>query len=190
MAKKMLKVYTAGKINPNSIFGTHDWRDDFCRELEYQSGVKLINLDPAKAKGLNQNDAELVFGRDAFMIQSADLVIVYLSDDISVGGSQEMLIAKYYKRPLVGIAARNGKFKSDKKKIFGKVYKNHTDPFVKTSCDAVVETLDELAKIIKNFPAKGKIKDISLIDKANVYYKKKFYHRDKYLWNQLKRGAI
>lgn len=135
-----MKVYIAGKISKNSVFGTHDWRDKFCEELEKLSGVKLESLDPTKA-GTNQNDPQVVFGGDSYLISQCDVVIVYLSDDISIGGSQEILIAKYFKRPVIGLARHGGKFNGADKEYFGKIVKNYKDPFVFTTCDIVRETI-------------------------------------------------
>src|SRR3989344_8270600 len=118
-----LKVYVAGKVSPNSIFGTHDWRDSFCGRLSEIIGIKIINLDPTKSDkmfDLDENNTRLIFGRDCYMIKSADLVIVNLTDDISVGGSQEMLIAKYFSKPLLGIAKREGLFIMSKYELAGK----------------------------------------------------------------------
>ena len=93
---KTLKVYVAGKVTANSSLGTSFWREDFCKELEKKSGVKIINLDPTSRT--IDFDADMVFGRDCFMIKNADLVIVNLTDDMSVGAAQEMLVAKYFNK--------------------------------------------------------------------------------------------
>lgn len=45
---KSLKIYVAGKVSKESVFGTHYWRDGFVKKLEELSGVKLVSLDPAK----------------------------------------------------------------------------------------------------------------------------------------------
>lgn len=183
-----IKVYIAGKISPSSVFGTHDWRDNFCANLSEKSGLKIVNLDPTKSQSefnLDENDSELIFGRDCFMIKSSDLVIVYLTDDISVGGSQEMLLAKYYNKPLIGIAPQDGKFNRKEKEILGKVYKNWIHPFVKITCDIVVEDISDAAIFIKEFflspEQTSTVKDMSIIDNSVNYYEEKFYHLDKLL---------
>lgn len=165
-----MKVYIAGKISKNSIFGTHDWRDKFCEELEELSGVKLENLDPTKT-GTNQNDVQVVFGGDSYLISQSDVVIVYLSDDISVGGSQEILIAKYFKRPVIGLARHGGKFNGADKEYFGKIVKNYKDPFVFTTCDIVCETIEEVADSLKTI---GRVtpKTLEIIPEAISYYLK------------------
>jgi len=102
-----MRIYVAGKVSKESVFGTHHWRDEFVRTLAALSGLSLTNLDPTRLES-NQNDPEMVYGADAYLISQADCLIVYLSDDISVGGSQEILIAKYFKKPVIGLAPRGG----------------------------------------------------------------------------------
>jgi hypothetical protein len=181
-----LKVYVAGKVSPNSVFGTQNWRDGFCHELSRKSGFQIFNLDPTKVpKGfkLNENDSKLIFGRDCFMIKSSDLVIVYLTNDISVGGSQEMLIAKYYNKPLIGIAPSEGKFNRQEKEISGIIYKNWIHPFVNMPCDSVVESINEAAEFVKEFFANPspKVKGLSVVDEALAYYKDNYYDVDEVL---------
>jgi hypothetical protein len=179
-----MKIYVAGKVSPNSVFGTSDWRDQFCQKLSEKSGCKIINLDPTKTRGdlglMDEKDSKLIVGRDCFMIKSADLVIVNLTDDISVGGSQEMLIAKYYNKPLVGIAPLGGKFRKKEKEMYGKVYQDYSDPFVTTTCDLVVEDLDELSGKLPSL-INGQAKEIDILDKAVEYYKDSHYPADSYL---------
>ena len=186
---KSLRIYIAGKVSPHSVFGKHDWRDDFCKELSKKSGLIIKNLDPTKSDEdfyLNEKDYMLIFGRDCFMIQLADIVIVNLTDDISVGGSQEMLIAKYFKKPLIGIAPLGGKFRKESKEIRGEEYNDYTDPFVFVPCDVIVNNIDEAAEVMKKLfsEEQGKIKDIKdlgIIDDALSYYKKEHHAKDKFV---------
>lgn len=180
---KKLKVYIAGKVSPDSVFGTHDWRDNFCDELSKRSGFAITNLDPTKSNeafDLDEGNSKLIFGRDCFMIKKADFVIVNLTDDISVGGSQEMLIAKYYKKPLIGIAKKGGKFNKAEKEIRGKIYKNYIQPFVDISCDEVVEDVEGAANVLKEWTAKPdrKPKDMGILDEMCHYYKTEHHPND------------
>lgn len=145
---KSLKVYVAGKVAKESVFGTHYWRDGFCDALSELSGIKLINLDPTAAP-VDQNTPEKVFGTDAAMIKKADVLIAYLSDDISVGCSQEILIAKYFGKPVIALAPHGGKFNGASREYFGKVIHGYKDPFVFTTCDVVCSDVEALAKAIK-----------------------------------------
>ena len=164
----MIKVYVAGKISSNSVFGTHDWRDNFCKELEKLSGLKIKNLDPTKTD-VDQNDSRLVFGADSYLISLSDVLIAYLSDDISIGGSQEILIAKYYKIPVIELARHGGKFNGADKEYFGKTVKNYKDPFVFTSCDVVCKTTIEVAEALKGLESINP-KSLDIIPESVEYY--------------------
>ncbi len=172
-----MKVYIAGKISKDSIFGTHDWRDNFCEELEKLSGLKLQNLDPTKT-GTDQSDSMLVFGADSYLISTSDVLIVYLSDDISIGGSQEILIAKYFNIPVIGLARHGGKFNGADKEYFGKIVKNYKDPFVFTTCDIVCKTVEEVAIALKDIKS-IKPKTLGIIPQSVEYYLKKRLLRKK-----------
>ncbi|MFH1089346.1 MAG: NUDIX domain-containing protein [Candidatus Uhrbacteria bacterium] len=179
-----IKVYIAGKVSKDSMFQTSFWREPFCRELSGLTGLAIKNLDPTvfeEGKQFDENNADLIFGRDCFMIKSADAVIVYLSDDISVGGSQEMLIAKYFKKPLIGLVPKQSKFFGHKE-LYGREYKNWTHPFVKLSCDYLVHDIEEAAIcLLELFPDKKRTKDISFIEQAVSYYTKNYLPTDKLL---------
>jgi len=157
-----IKIYVAGKVNPNSVFGTHDWRINFCKALEEKTGFTIHNLDPTKTPKENwdENDSSLVFGRDCYMISQADIVIVYLTDDI-------------------GLAPLNGKFNKDQKEIGGRQYINWKDPFVATTCDRIAGNIDEVALAISDFLASSyKSKDVSIITQNMEYYKNKLLGKD------------
>lgn len=91
-----MKIYTAGKISKESSFGGHHWRENFIAELSKLSALHLENLDPLADETQDMQPGD-VFIKDCKLIQECDVFIVYLSDDISVGGSQEILIARYFK---------------------------------------------------------------------------------------------
>jgi len=182
---KKIKSYIAGIIVERDKEG-HDWREDLCKKLTEKSGFHIIALDPSKYHegfDFDDNNAKFVVGRDSFMIKNADLVIVNLTDDVGIGASQEMLIAKYYKKPLIGIAPKGGRFNKEEKKIMGKTFKNWVHPFVKFTCDKVVENIDEAAEFIKEFFSNpnSKAKDLSIIEDALDYYENEFHHLDKTL---------
>jgi nucleoside 2-deoxyribosyltransferase len=142
-----LKVYIAGKVAKDSQFGTHHWRDEFCATLQELSGVKLTNLDPLKAERGTMSYQE-IFAKDCQLINQADVCIVYLSDDISIGGSQEILIARYLHKPVIGFAPHGGKFNGAAREMLGETVTNYKDPFVFSTCDVVCGTLQEVAAAV------------------------------------------
>ena len=181
---KQIKVYIAGKVNPDSSMGTSFWREEFCKQLEEKSGIKIINLDPTSRKSM-PFDPEMAFGRDSFFIKNSDLVIVNLTDDISVGGSQEMLIAKYFNKPLLGMAKEGGKFVNHNYNDFGRII-DFVHPFVFVPCDAVVNDIDAAALWIRDKLHKIKPKGLDCIDKSAKYYMEKYFEEDEFAKSSLK----
>jgi len=167
-----MKIYIAGKVSNNSSFGTHDWRDGFCGELAKLSGLNLESLDPIKVETPNML-AEDVFAKDCYLISQSDVVVVYLSDDISVGGSQEILIGKYFNKPVIGLAPRGGKFNGSSRKVGGQIKENYRDPFVFSTCDAVCDDVADVAqKLIKLNNGELKTKALNLIADAAKGFEK------------------
>lgn len=159
-----LKVYIAGKVSKNSIFGKHHWRDEFCDALSEKSGVKLESLDPLKNQAGDTSPDE-IFATDCRLINQSDCVIVYLSDDISVGGSQEILIAKYLKKPVIGFAPHGGKFNGCTKEMMGVTIHDYKDPFVFATCDVVCGTVEEVAEALPGI-MDIEPKTLAIIDQA------------------------
>ena len=62
-----------------------------------------------------------------------------------------MIIAKYFGKPLIGIAKINGKFRKKEKNIQGRIYYNYTQPFVASLCDSLVEDINGAADFMKEF---------------------------------------
>lgn len=179
-----VKIYFSGKITSQSSHAPSNWRERFCQELAAR-GLEIVKLDPLEHDPdfkLNYDDERLTVGRNSFMIQNADFVLVNLTDDISVGGSQEMLMAKYYDKPLIGLAPKGGKFNQGREEINGHVFTSYTHPYVKLACDCLASTLEEAAEYIKNQLLKQTPpKTIHILNEALQYYKEKHYLKDLYL---------
>ncbi|QQS65219.1 hypothetical protein IPO96_01535 [Candidatus Saccharibacteria bacterium] len=82
-----------------------------------------------------------------------------------MGGSQEILIAKYLGKPVIGFAPYGGKFNGCEKEMDGKIIQNYKDPFVFSTCDVVCGTIEEVAQAVKGID-KLVPKTLSIIDKA------------------------
>ncbi|MBI2009330.1 hypothetical protein HYS84_02870 [Candidatus Saccharibacteria bacterium] len=168
---KPIKVYVVGKMSKHSNFDSHQWRDNFLQEIGELTGLKFISFDPTRASKDYKN-LEMVFGSDVHMISQVDVLIVYFSDDISVGGSQEILIAKYLKKPVIGLAPLGGKFNGGTKEIAGQTLTDYKHPFVYSTCDIVCGDIEEVAKALKNLN-KIKPKTIKIIDEAMAKFDKR-----------------
>ena len=143
-----MKLYIAGKVSKESSFGTHHWRDNFCAKLAELSGLALEHVDPLEAWD-SQAEPRTIFAENCRQISRADLMVAYLSDDISVGGSQEILIARYLGKSVIGLAPHGGKFNGARREMFGRTIENYKDPFVFSTCDVVCGTIEEVAEALK-----------------------------------------
>ena len=163
-SKKPIKIYVAGRMSKHSGYSDHTWRDEFLKKISQLSGLKFISFDPTRAEK-DYTDLEMVFASDVHMIKSVDVLLAYLSDDVSVGGSQEILIAKYFSKPVIGFAPYGGKFNVSAREIAGVVIKDYKHPFVYTTCDVVCGTIEEVAQALQNM-GDIKPKTLNIIDKA------------------------
>jgi len=139
-------------------------------ELSKLSGLELENLDPLKIE-IAATKPEDIFAKDCYLISESDVVVVYLSDDISVGGSQEIIIAKYFEKPVIGLAPRGGKFNGNSRKIGGRMVKNWHDPFVFSTCDIVCDDIGSVARALTNLK-NLKVKNLSIISSERDRIKK------------------
>jgi hypothetical protein len=167
---KRMKIYVAGKMSKHSHYSSYSWRDEFLKKINALTEIEFISYDPTSATK-NYVNSEMVFGSDVHMISQVDVVVVYFSDDISVGGSQEILIAKYFDKPVIGLAPIGGKFNGTEKEVAGVVIKDYKHPFVFSTCDIVCGNIAEVAEALKNI-GNIKPKGIDLIDKANKQFEK------------------
>jgi hypothetical protein len=181
---KKTRIYVAGRVSNDSVFGTHDWRDKFLDVLGKLSGLEFVNLDPVKKKDVYK-DSELVFGGDVYLISQSDVVVVYLTDDVGIGASQEILIAKYYGKPVIGLAPKGGKFNGRTKKIGNISIKDYKHPFVFSTCDVVCGDVEEVAEALKKIK-KMKPKNLDLIKHAAAKYEKNVLPKDTYIKKLIK----
>ena len=158
-----MKLYIAGKVKKDSSFGTHHWRDGFIAELSRLNDTTYEHLDPLgrEVEGMSPQE---IFEKDCRLIAECDVFIVYLSDDISVGASQEILIARFYKKPVIGLAPKGGKFNEATREMFGKMVTNYKDPFVFSTCDIVCSTIEDVATALTHPLPRSTGLDILKID--------------------------
>jgi hypothetical protein len=177
--KHKLRIYFAGKMGKASNFSEAAWRDHFAAIISRDSRFRAVNLDflEVSHNAVDENDGKLIFGRDAYLIRSSDVVVVNLSDDISIGGSIEMMLAKLYHRPLIGIAAQNGKFMMQEKEILGRRFRGYVNPFVAATCDWLINDPSELPKVIDELFTRD-VKTSQINPAGAVWYAKNLLRED------------
>lgn len=179
--KPKMRIYFAGKMGRASNLSETAWRDHFAAIISQKSHVSAVNLDflePSHAV-VDESDGKLIFGRDTYLIRSSDLVVVNLSNDISVGGCVEMMLAKLYHRPLIGIAQREGKFVSGEKQRNDKVIPNYINPFVAATCDWLAYEPSDLPAIIDQLATTRAIKSAKIVPQSSLWYKDNLLSKDR-----------
>lgn len=178
--KQKLRIYFAGKMGKAEGFSAVTWRNELSEIISRKSRFRSVNLDflePSHA-AVDENDPRLIFGRDAYLIRASDVVVVNLSDDISVGGSVEMLLAKLYHRPLIGIARPNGKFVSPVKDLLGRSVRSYTNPYVSATCDWLIHDVSELPRTIDQI-FDGPVKSNRVVSDSAAWYEQNLLRHDK-----------
>lgn len=178
-SKQKLRVYFAGKMGKAGGFSEAAWRDRFAATISHNSRFRAVNLDflEVSHSAIDENDGRLIFGRDAYLIRSSDVVVVNLSDDISVGGSVEMMLAKLYHRPLIGIARRGGKFVTNEKYILGRRINSYVNPFVQTTCDWLIYEPEQLPAVINSLFT-TEVKTNYIVPASVSWYARNLFARD------------
>jgi hypothetical protein len=177
--KQRLRLYFAGKMGKAQPLEA-TWRDQLSVIISRDSRFRAVNLDFLEVShdAINENDGKLIFGRDAYLIRSSDVVVVNLSDDISVGGSIEMMLAKLYRRPLIGIARAGGKFVKPDKDLLGRNVTSYVNPFVAGTCDWLINDPSQLPAVIDTFFTTS-VKTSHIIPTSAAWYTKNLLHAGK-----------
>lgn len=145
-----------------------NWRINYQKVLYKLFKAKCI--DPFD-RNLDESDFFGVVGADCQHIKQSDLVIINAETQLGAGTAQEIIIAKYFTKPVVTVLPKNSYHRRsniimNKKKIVDWIH-----PFIFTFSDLIIENIEGIENINLN-KLKKNIKDISMIDKAVDYVKK------------------
>lgn len=119
---------------------------------------------------------DLVVGHDLWLIKNSDIIIVHATTKIGAGTAQEMVIAKYFQKPLVTVMPKNTHHRRSNVTFSGTLIPDWIHPFIFTSSDYVAEGIDQAILWIKQFlknPKKIKVKNISIFDDKITLFEKK-----------------
>jgi hypothetical protein len=165
-----MKIYLAGKVpkgdEEQKTF--NNWREHYSQTLRKHFPDAEI-IDPY-SKHTDEADYIRVVGSDSRHIKECSFVIVNAEDRLGVGTSQEMVIAKYFKKPVVTVLPQNTTHRRSNIKYFGKMIEDWIHPFIHTFSDFIIKDISEIFRI-KDRIFTDKIKDITIIDKAVDYAK-------------------
>lgn len=166
-----MKIYLAGKIPKGDEIGkVPDWRADYAKILNDISGVEILSPEDDP---LDESQSLLVFGHDCYFVKLADVIIVNASAKLGVGTSQEMLIAKYFQKPVISILPKDTHHRRTNLQMPAAVVPDWIHPFIFSTSDLVVENISEALPWLKSYEANPKsqnIKNLGIIDEAVEKY--------------------
>lgn len=167
-----MKIYLAGSVpkgdEEQKTFA--DWRARYQRVLCEIFDAEYI--DPYK-RDLDESDFLLVVGKDCTDIAESALIIVNAEEKLGAGTAQELVIAKYFKKPVVTVLPKDTPHRRTNIMFNGQLIDDWIHPFIFTFSDFVIEDIREIATLKDQLLKSGTTKDISIIDSALKYIKEK-----------------
>lgn len=175
MKSEIKTIYLAGSVpkSDTEIEKFKDWREEYIEKLNEVGNFNFIN--PNDDRECSENDVFGVFGMGCKHIKSSDLIIVHVDKDkkLGVGTSQEILVAKYFKIPVIIVLPKNSNHRKINLKFRDEEISDWIHPFLYGSSDIIIESIDEISLAFDKLKEMD-IKDISVIDKSIDYYLKKY----------------
>ena len=162
-----MKIYLAGSVpkGDDEAKKFDDWRGRYKQSLQ---GFFDADFIEPYHRELDESDFLAVVGQDCRHIKESSLVIVNAEEKLGVGTAQELVIAKYFKKPVISVLPKNTHHRRSNVVFHGKVVEDWIHPFIYTFSDFVVENVNEIEKI-KDKIFSSEVKDISVIDEAVRY---------------------
>lgn len=159
-----MKIYLAGSVpkgkKEESEF--HDWRIDYSNIMSKFLDAEF--LDPIDRNIDESNSMEIV-GYDCKLIKDSDLIVVNAQKKLGAGTAQEMVVAKYYKKPVVTVLPKDTHHRRSNIIFYGTPVEDWIHPFINVFSDFVVENVEDIEKI-KDKLLSTKPKDITVVDEA------------------------
>lgn len=167
-----MKIYLIGSVpkGDKEEAEFYNWRADYEKILN-----KLFTdaeyVDPYK-RDLDENDFFLIFGFDCKHIIESNLLILNAETRVGVGSAQEMIIAKYFKIPVVTVLPKDTHHRRSNVMFRGHNIKDWIHPFIFSFSDFIIEDIRDFEKIKDKVFSKPP-KDISVIDDSMDYFESK-----------------
>ena len=162
-----MKIYLAGSVpkGDEEAKTFDDWRSRYKQSLQ-----KFFDADFIEPyhRDLDEGDLLAVVGQDCRHIKGSSMVIVNAEEKLGVGTAQELVIAKYFKKPVISVLPKDTHHRRSKVVFHGRLVEDWIHPFIFAFSDFIVESVDKI-ETIKDKICSSKIKDISVIDEAVRY---------------------
>lgn len=160
-----MKIYLAGSIAKGSEEAKDfiDWRKQYASVLS-QHFTNAEFLIPGFGE-VDETDHLLVLGKDSIRIKMCDLVVVCCEEKIGAGTAMELVIAKYFKKPVVTVLPKGTHHRRTNLPWNGTTIKDWIHPFIGAFSDFVIERIEDI-ETIKDKIFSTPVKDITVIDDA------------------------
>jgi hypothetical protein len=165
---KQLKITLLGSIPKGDAVRTDwtDWKTEYIAKLRqaFPQAADFLNGDQISDK---EGD-ELIVGHDLWLIKHGDIIIVDAKKKIGAGTAQEIVIAKYFHKPVITIIPKDTHHRKSNITFHGTTIEDWIHPFLALSSDYVAESIEDAIEWIKSYleNPKQEIKDITLFDEA------------------------
>lgn len=151
-----------------------DWKEEYIAEIR----KKLPNANILHGDHIRDDvGSVLVVGHDLWTVKNADLVIVDARAKIGAGTAQEMLMAKYFKVPVIAVIPKDTHHRRTNLTFNGVLIEDWIHPFLDVSSDYVVENAEGAVAWAKDY-VDGRIqepvKNISVFEEAIALFEKEF----------------
>lgn len=162
---KPIKIALLGSIPKGDDIkkNFYDWKKDYHKVINRE----LKNAQILSGDAISDNvGPELVVGHDLSMIKSADIIVVDAREKLGAGTAQEMVISKYFKKPLISVIPKDSHHRRANVKFDGQLLKEWIHPFLFISSDYIVESISDVPSKINCCLKSKKVKDISVFKRA------------------------
>ena len=137
---KKIKIYFSGRME-NLLDKGNSWRVEILKRI-------LAEVPDVEYGGPSIEDTENIVEREIEQIRNADLILVNASIEVVFGAPMEIVIAKYSHKPVLTLIGDPSPYC-----INGKIH-----PWLKAFSDYTACSINEVAKLIKQFSHNGEIK--------------------------------
>lgn len=148
-----------------------DWKVEYKEKLSVIPNIKFTDGDEWKDE---TRPLDLV-GHDLNLIKTADVVVVNAETKLGAGTAQEMVVAKYFKKPVITVLPKDTHHRKSNVVFSGTKIDDWIHPFILTFSDIVVKNIEECVTWTQNLfnnSTEKRIKDLAIIDEAIRSYLK------------------
>lgn len=165
-----MKIYLAGSVpkgeEEEKTFV--NWRKAYQEVLGKIFEAECI--DPYD-RNLDESDFLFVVGKDCAEISDSSFVVVNAEEKLGAGTSQELVIAKYFKKPVVTVLPKDTPHRRTNIVFNGQLVEDWIHPFIFTFSDFIIEDITEIKSLQDKLLEAHTIKDISIIDMATARFR-------------------